>query len=154
MNEPHPLNDVRHCLCRSTRRAARALTRAYDTALAPAGLTVSQFSLLAVLASHGPLGVTRLAAELDLDRTTLTRNLKPLVKAGLVETRSGRDARARPVALTRLGRKRFAAARPLWARTQADMVARLEQSGGARDLLARLGAAEAAALNRQASEHG
>ena len=72
------------CACDTLRRAARALTAAYDAALAPSGLRNTQFSILRRLARLGPLSGTRLAAEAALDRSTMGRNLNPLERHGLV----------------------------------------------------------------------
>ena len=70
------------CACTTLRRAARAVTAAYDAALAPSGLRITQFSILRRLARLGPLPVTRLAAEAALDRSTMGRNLNPLERRG------------------------------------------------------------------------
>jgi DNA-binding transcriptional ArsR family regulator len=84
------------CACTTLRRAARAVTAAYDTALAPSGLRITKFSILRKLARIGPLPVTRLAAEAALDRSTMGRNLNPLERRGLVRIEVGnRPARAR-----------------------------------------------------------
>ena len=66
---------ARLCMCASVRRAGQALTNLYDTILAPSGLRVMQFSLLAHLASVDEATLTRLAEVRVIDRTTLTRNL-------------------------------------------------------------------------------
>ena len=91
------------CTCGRLRRASRALTQLYDDAMAPAGLRVTQFSLLRALARGGPLRISELAARQLLDRTALSRNLDPLVDAGYVDIVRGRDARTREVAITPMG---------------------------------------------------
>src|SRR3954464_1642004 len=75
-----------HCLCLAAQRAARALARRFDEALRPAGLTSGQFSMLMALNWPQPPSVGQVAALLAMDRTTLTANLKPLERRGLVET--------------------------------------------------------------------
>src|SRR3546814_5126925 len=75
-----------HCLCLAAQRAARALARRFDQALRPAGLTSGQFSLLMSLNRPKPPSIGSVAALLAMDRTTLTANLKPLERRGLVET--------------------------------------------------------------------
>ena len=75
-----------HCLCFATQRAARALARRFDEVLRPVGLTSGQFSLLMSLNQPEPPSVGSIAALLGMDRTTLTANLKPLERQGLVET--------------------------------------------------------------------
>src|SRR5262249_16201809 len=69
---------VTPCACAPLRRAARAVTAAYDAALAPSGLRITQFGILRRLARLGPLPVTRLAAESALERSTMGRNVNPL----------------------------------------------------------------------------
>ncbi len=106
------------CTCAALRRAARRLTRAYDRALRPAGLRLTQYSVLANLArAQGEgrgLSVTELARHLAMDRTTLSRNLRPLEAAGWIRVAPGPDRRSRAVDLTAAGRRVFEAAQPLW----------------------------------------
>jgi DNA-binding MarR family transcriptional regulator len=101
------------------------LTQLYDDAMTPAGLRVTQFSLLRTLAAHGPLRISALAARQLLDRTALSRNLDPLLARGLVESVRGPDARTREVAITALGRRELRAAEPHWRRAQASVRQRL-----------------------------
>ncbi len=109
------------CACFNLRKAARAVTQLYDAALEPSGVRATQFSLLATLRLGGPLTISRLAEAMVMDRTTLTRNLRPLEKQGLVAVAPGRDRRTRQVRLTAQGRTRFMQAFPLWQRAQARM---------------------------------
>lgn len=90
-----------------------------------AGIGAVQFGMMSVLAGRPGITVTDLAHALDLDRTTLTRNLKPLSKAKLVEVGPGRDHRSRAVSLTGEGRARLAAAHASWRQAQAELEARL-----------------------------
>jgi len=113
------------CACGRLRRATRALTQLYDDAMAPAGLRVTQFSLLRTLAAAGPLRISDLAARQLLDRTALSRNLDPLVEQGLVDIVCGDDARTREAAITRKGKSTLRAATPYWARAQKEVAARL-----------------------------
>jgi len=113
------------CACGRLRRAARALTQLYDDAMAPAGLRVTQFSLLRTLANEGPRRITELADRQLLDRTALSRNLDPLIEKGLVAVAPGRDARTRDVALTAKGAAALRRAEPFWKRAQADVAARI-----------------------------
>lgn len=111
-----------HCLCMHVRRAARALARRCDEALRPAGLTNGQFSLLMSLNRPSPPTMGDVAALLAMDRTTLTANVKPLERRGLVKvTADGDDKRSRRLALTPAGRTVLAAAVPIWTRIQAEM---------------------------------
>lgn len=108
------------CLCANLRRVTRAVTAAYDAALQPASLRITQFSILRILERLGPVGVTRLAAEAALDRSTMGRNLDPLERRGLVRlTVNAADQRERVAALTEAGRAALAAALPLWRAAQA-----------------------------------
>jgi DNA-binding MarR family transcriptional regulator len=113
------------CACGRLRRAARALTQLYDDEMAPAGLRVTQFSLLRTLDREGPTRITALAARTLLDRTALSRNLDPLVARGLVDIAPGRDARTREAALTRAGAAALEAAEPHWKRAQSHVAKRL-----------------------------
>ena len=107
------------CNCLAARKAARYLTAAYDKALAPAGLRITQFTILNKLARLGPMTITRLAAAMAMDRTTLATNLKPLERDGLVEISvDPDDRRNRLVALTASGRAKLAESEPLWKRAQ------------------------------------
>jgi DNA-binding MarR family transcriptional regulator len=90
----------------------------YDHELAGVGLSLNQYSILR-RTEREPRALGGLAEELGMDRTTLTRNLAPLVDAGLLETVRGEDARQRLVALTTEGRTRLTRAKPRWQRAQA-----------------------------------
>ena len=113
------------CACGRLRRATRALTQLYDDLMAPAGLRVTQFSLLRTLAREGPMRINELAAAQLLDRTALSRNLDPLVELGHVEIVRGQDARARDVAITRAGSAALRAAEPHWTRAQKEVTRRV-----------------------------
>jgi DNA-binding MarR family transcriptional regulator len=127
------------CTCAKLRRLNRRLTAVYDRELAAVGLRVTQFSLLAGLRSEtasAGVPLTELAGRMDMDRTTLTRGLRPLVEQGWAEMiASEHDARVRLVRLTAEGRALWQQARPHWKRAQnevaatlgADQVARLHQ---------------------------
>jgi DNA-binding MarR family transcriptional regulator len=106
------------CVCSAVRKASRAITHHYDTELRSAGLRVTQFTLLATLAQTGPMPMTRLAAFLGLERTTLTRNLKPLLRDKLVEPRDEKDGRIRRIAITPRGEAAAREAFPLWKKAQ------------------------------------
>src|SRR5215813_3645348 len=93
-----------HCLCLHVQRAARALARRFDDALRPVGVTQGQFSLLTALNRAEPPTIGAVANLLALDRTTLTANLKPLERRGLVKVIVDPDDRR--------SRRRAGAARP------------------------------------------
>lgn len=121
----------RGCTCARLRRLTRRVTAIYDRELAPVNLRVTQFSLLAALRrGHGAalggeaaaepgLPVTHLADLMDMDRTTLTRNLKPLVGAGLTDLFTDpADRRIHRARITPAGLQAFDAARPHWLAAQ------------------------------------
>lgn len=116
------------CTCFRLRRASRRATQLYDHALAAVDLTLNQYSILR-RSEREPRVLGELAGELGMDRTTLTRNLAPLMAAGLVDTVRGRDARRRMIGLTPSGRDRLAAAKPHWQRAQATLDAMLGEAG-------------------------
>src|SRR2546430_14193680 len=108
------------CTCFRLRSLTRRVTQLYDQALAPSGLTLTQYSVLAHALRQGAAPtLSELAQLLYTDRTTLTRNLKPLADAGLVKVGDGADARSKAVLVTAKGRGALRAARPLWKEAQA-----------------------------------
>src|SRR6266436_5125372 len=108
------------CLCLYLQRAARAVGRRFDAALRPLGLTNGQFSLLMSLNRPEPASMGQISALLAMDRTTLTANLKPLERRGLVEVAvDAVDKRSRRLRLTPAGGARLGAAVPIWAETHA-----------------------------------
>jgi DNA-binding MarR family transcriptional regulator len=107
------------CNCAALRQAARRVTKLYDDALAPMGVGLNQFSILARLDRVGPSTIQELAQLLVMDRSTLGHLLRPLEKRGLVRLDvSEQDRRSRTVALTRPGKALVAKARPHWAGAQ------------------------------------
>ena len=110
------------CACFNLRRASRAVTQYYDEALRPAGLRATQFTLLTALRVRSSISVNDLADRLGMDRTTLTRNLKPLERSGWVEIQAGADKRVREVSITPAGHKILAEAYPHWRRAQESIV--------------------------------
>ena len=112
------------CVCLHVQRAARALARRYDEALRPVGLTNGQFSLMMSLNRPVPPRISDVSTLLAMDRTTLTANLKPLERRGLVTVAVDEaDRRGRRLALTPTGRALLAEAMPIWERTQAEIEA-------------------------------
>jgi len=107
------------CYCSSLRQASRYVTSFYDQMLSGAGLRVTQFAILSRLRSR-PATVSRLAQGMVMDRTTLARNLQPLVRAELVTIKpSEQDRRERIVDLTAAGRNKVEEILPAWRRAQA-----------------------------------
>ncbi len=114
--------DLSTCAHANLRKAMRAVSQRYDALLKPAGLRATQFTLLAVLERHDELPLTKLADILVMDRTTLTRNLKPLAAQGWLEIGRDRDERVRLVAITDGGRQVLADAIPLWQVAQGRII--------------------------------
>lgn len=113
------------CLCFRSRRLARVLTRHFDEALRPLGIQATQLTLLAAIAGPGPAGqsMARIHDFLAMDPTTLSRNLKPLHKRGLVIVeRAEKDGRARIVKLTSDGERVLTEALPLWRQAQDRLI--------------------------------
>ena len=106
------------CSCGNLRRASRAVTQLYDGVLQASGLKATQFTLLVAAAELKSAPISQMAEALVMDRTTLTRNLKPLVKDGLLTVEPGEDRRSRWIRLTPKGRRVLAEALPLWDRAQ------------------------------------
>src|SRR5690242_8041145 len=99
------------CLCLHLQRAARAVARRFDAALRPVGLTSGQFSLLMSLNRPEAARIADVSTLLVMDRTTLTANLKPLERRGLVRISvDDADRRTRRLALTQQGRALLSAA--------------------------------------------
>ncbi|MDX5364783.1 MAG: MarR family transcriptional regulator [Alphaproteobacteria bacterium] len=122
-----------HCLCLHAQRAARALARRFDDALRPYGITSGQFSLLNVLNRREPVAMGPVAKFLAMDRSTLTANLKPLERQGLISIEvDPDDRRSRKLILTAEGRKVLRAAVPVWKSEHAALEAEI---GGDPDAL-------------------
>jgi DNA-binding MarR family transcriptional regulator len=112
-----------YCTCLALRRATRRVTQIYDAHMKPLGLRITQFAVLGQLAgapdaAPSQISITALARRLGLDRSTLGRNLRPLLKAGLVAMDGGEDRRAHTLALTEAGRALLEKAIPLWRDAQ------------------------------------
>ncbi len=110
-----------HCTCAVLRRTARRVTQAYDRALRPAGIKLTQYSVLANVLRDAGLSITELAERLAMDRTTLTRNLRPMERAGWIEVGPGSDRRRRAVQITAAGDEVFEAAFPLWQAAERNL---------------------------------
>jgi len=134
------------CLCFRSRRVARVLTRHFDEALRPIGLQATQLTLLSAIAAAGDgQTMARLTAVLAMDPTTLSRNLRPLEKSGLIEIgRSEKDKRVRLARLTLGGERLLARALPVWRDAQDRLVHALGNDA-ALDLRTRFDATAAAA---------
>lgn len=117
----HPrYEDAALCMDFNLRKASRALTSVYNQVLAPSGLLITQFSLLAMLRAYGgSLSVSHFAQTLGMDRTTLSRNIQPLERRGFVRIAPDpADRRVQIVDLTADGQSALDTAWPLWQAAQ------------------------------------
>lgn len=109
------------CTCFRVRGAARRMTQIYSRHLAPTGLKISQFSLLGFVAARGPITIGQLSELLATDRTTLTRNLRPLLATGVIERAEASDKRRHELVATPDGRALFKRALPMWAAAEQEV---------------------------------
>ncbi len=134
---PHLMSDL--CICIAVRKASRKLTSRYDAALEPVGINLAQFSLLRSIMRHERVSLTRLAEIVELDRSTLGRNVRVLKRMGLVAILPGDDLREATLSLTEAGQQTLSQAVPIWEATQDEIQQRLGAAGVAQ-LEALLGA--------------
>ena len=119
-----------HCLCLHAQRAARRLARRFDEAFRPLGITSGQFSLMNGLNRPSPPPIGAVAELLAMDRSTVTANLKPLERQGLVTvTEDHDDRRSRRAAITEAGRALLARAAPVWIAVHSEIEAGLDGGG-------------------------
>ena len=112
--------DQTPCNCLALRQAARHLTLVYDRYLAEAGLRTTQYSILSKLGRLGPLQIGELAETMVMERTALSRALKPLERDRLVVIDTGPDARTRSVSLTAKGKTLLKEAAVRWRQAQKE----------------------------------
>ena len=113
------------CACNNFRKASRAVTQLFDQALEPSGLRSTQFVILIEIAAVGSSTIPQLARRLVMDRSTLWRSLKPLVRDGLIMVGSSKGRRSQSLTLTPKGQKALEEALSLWERAQARFVKQL-----------------------------
>ena len=126
--EPLTYKIAAECLCLNLRKASRLITQYYDQILEPAGIRCTQLTILAAISRIGNRSLTDLAQSLAMDRTTLTRNLKPLEKHGWVIRVDSPNHRMRNYALSPSGEKVLKQAVPLWEEAQNSIVSMLGDS--------------------------
>jgi len=110
-----------NCALNKLRTTSRLVTKIYTEYLQSSGLTPTQFSLMTALSVLGSATMKRLAELMMMDRTTLTRNLKPLEREGLIKIFPGQDRRVRQIALTEKGGNVLDEALPRWEKAQAHL---------------------------------
>ena len=151
IHHPLPAQELGPCLCSQVRRIARRLSSLYDAALSCEELTITQYSLLADIARAGQLSHAVLAKKVGMERTTLTRNLRPLTRAKWVVTVIGEDRRQHLLQLTAAGKRKLARTLPLWQEAQGQFISQMG-SDPVRDLRASLASAEFAVTKAFASK--
>jgi len=117
-----------NCAALRARMAARKLTRTYDKALKPAGLKITQFTLLIAVEEGSAKSLTALADMLALERSSLVRNVKLLEDEGLLEAAPSGEGRSLGLKLTKAGRKKLTQALPLWREAQTHVETALGQN--------------------------
>ncbi len=120
-NGPLPQGIIEVCLCHHARKTARAVTRMFDEALAPSGLNANQFNILIAISATQDASAGRVARKLAMDRTTLSRNLKPLRRADLIITGGGSGRRPDALLLTETGEATLEKAIIHWQQAQTRM---------------------------------
>jgi DNA-binding MarR family transcriptional regulator len=114
------------CACSKLRQLTRKFSNLYDHYLAADGLSIGQYSFLARIGRYGPVGVIPLALDFGMDRSTMSRGLKPLINEGWVETvdlplEMLTDKRSFGVRLTPAGQKKWKSALPNWEKAQREI---------------------------------
>jgi len=131
------------CAWSQVRRFATKLSSLYDGLLSPEGLTITQYSLLADIERAGQLSHAVLAEKVGMDRTALTRNLRPLTRARWVTAGIGKDRRQRLLQLTAAGRRKLFRSLPLWEEAQRQFLSQIGTES-LRELRALLASSESA----------
>jgi len=119
------LDGFRECTCFNLRKGMRVVTQLFDNAMRSINLRGTQYTLLVLVLALGPISVSKLAEEMVTDRTTLSRNLEPMRRNGLIKIGRGEDRRTRIVKITDSGRKKLEEAYPIWQKTQEDLKTKL-----------------------------
>ncbi len=111
----------RVCVNYNLRKASRAVNQVFDACLRPTGLRASQFAVLVALKQTDAVTITRLARWLVMDRTTLSRNLRPLAARGYLAIAPGADRREQEIRITPPGEEVLRNAYPYWEKAQANI---------------------------------
>lgn len=123
-NNLKTLDYTQICVCANLRKKTRVVTQLYDKLLQPTGLKVTQYSMLANIAHQQTVSISRLGEILQLDQTTVTRNINILKQSGYVElTRNPQDARTKIISLTDKGIEKLNEATPIWQTIQERIIA-------------------------------
>jgi DNA-binding MarR family transcriptional regulator len=128
---PESTRVPRPCACTTVRRVSRVLARAFDAALKPSGLNVTQLAVLRAVQRHRGEPLMHVAEDLCMDRTSLYRAVSPMRRDDWLTVSAGADARSRAAELTSRGLRVLEAADPAWGRTQTAIIERFGESNWA-----------------------
>ena len=106
------------CVATRVRQLSRIVTRVYDDAMRPLGITASQYTLLAQLAARDAITAVEIGHELDIEKSTLSRNLKRLLALGHINMDPPAGRRGRGLHLTGKGQAVLKDAFPIWQDAQ------------------------------------
>lgn len=121
------------CYAFAARHASRHLSQFYEHRVIPSGIHVGQLTILAIVKYHAPMTVLTLAQELEMDRTTLAHNLRPLHRDGIISITSGKkDRRNKIITLTDEGAQKLEHALTLWRQAQEEFENRFGAERAAR----------------------
>ena len=132
------LQDLQGCLCLTLRRTTRMVTQQYDAALRPYGVRATQLPILTAAASGEPIPLARLADALGMERTTLLRNVRPLVRQALIRIRREKGGRRDELSATAAGQALLVRLYPAWRAEQDRLLSELKDPA-LRRTLAELG---------------
>jgi DNA-binding MarR family transcriptional regulator len=110
------------CACTTIKKLSRILARSYDDALAGAGINITQFAVMRCIARRTGEPLSRVAEEMEMDRTSLYRAISPMIRDGWLEMAAGTDARSRSAKVTRRGSQLLARAAVPWNNIQERLV--------------------------------
>jgi len=132
MNDfPMMPDDFDPCLSLNLRKANRVMSQIYDHYLAECGIKGTQFAILRATTFLGQTTNKQLQEVLVLDQTTLSRNLKPLLRDGFISVQEGDDRRVKVLSLSRDGVKLFEQAKAQWQQAQIEVKAKLGEKNTA-----------------------
>lgn len=128
------IEEMTGCVCFALRRTTRALTQLYDRALKAHRIRATQFPILLAALGVEPVPLGPMAERLGMERTTLLRNVRPLVRRGLIEQSTARDSRRTTLKTTAAGRTLLKRAYPAWKAVQTEVLERVGRSAWSRTL--------------------
>jgi DNA-binding MarR family transcriptional regulator len=122
LHRDHALHMSAFCASHNLRRAARLVTRHYDRALRPIGITAAQLPILSAISAGSGRSITALSNALDIEASSLSRDLALLQKKGLVRYATATDRRARALELTPRGDRVLVAAFKAWKKAHGSLL--------------------------------